>query len=95
MAALEPHGVGSGPKPCDGRAVNDMVPPVFGALLIAITAPALAYAFVTGRLWVGLFPLPETFSPERISRADNPRRYHRHLLGQCICLIAGVALVAL
>jgi len=61
---------------------------------MAVSAPALAYALITGRLWVGFFPLPETFSPELIRRSDNPRRYHWHLFGQCACLMAGLYLLA-
>lgn len=75
--------------------MHDFAAPIFGALLVVVSVPALAYALITGRLWVGFFPLPETFSPERIRRAENPRRYNWHLFGQCICLVAGIAFLAL
>jgi len=75
--------------------MDEFAAPIFGALLVTISGPALAYASITGRLWVGIFPLPQTFAPKRISRADDPRRYDWHLFGQCVCLVAGLAFLAL
>ncbi|MES3109119.1 hypothetical protein [Sphingomonas aurantiaca] len=75
--------------------MDDFTAPVFGALLVAISGPALAYASITGRLWVGFFPLPETFSPQCIRRSDNPRRFDWHLFGQCVCLVAGLGFLVL
>jgi hypothetical protein len=66
---------------------------VFGVILLAVSGPALAYALMTGRLWVGFFPTPETFAPERIRREEDPRRYRWNMLGQMICFAIGLLLL--
>jgi hypothetical protein len=71
------------------------VPKLLGCALVIISVPAITFALVTGRLWVGLFPSVETFAPEKIRRRDDPRRYDRHMVSELAVLAIGIVLIAI